>query len=271
MRCGIGTSLTGRPLTRGRGCDIMAKRPGVAAAKAGADQGSEGETPSDRWVCPLQGNRLFNFVTGEVLAMDCKRWACVEHGPKLAWRWRQRVSMVPWKLMLTLTLVPEDQATARRAWQRVARWLRSEGMRTYLRVMELGDEHGMRHWHVLVDGPAFVDVRELSVYAEASGLGKVVYASRVKSREGATYYLLGYVFKSLGVENERQRGWRKLTVSRSIPSWEKVLEARHDIPARSAGDHWLVIGGVSGDVSVDTDDPLAHRFMTREEAAKRDV
>jgi len=241
---------------------MIDESPGLAAAEAGADQGSERESPSNRWDCPLQQMRLFNFQTGEVLAMDCKRWACVEHGPKLAWRWRQRVSMVPWKLMLTLTLVPEDRKLARKAWQRVARWLRSKGMRTYLRVMELGGEHGMRHWHILLDID-FVDVRALSVYCVSSGLGRVVYASKVKSREGATYYLLGYVFKSLGVEDERQRGWRKLTVSRNIPSWEKVVTARHDIPAGSSGNHWLVVGWDSGDVRVESPGPLGSGWKER--------
>ncbi len=245
-------------------CDTMSERPGLAAAGAGADQGSERGSPPDRWGCPLQGMRLFNFATGEVLAMDCKRWACVEHGPLLAWRWRQRVSMVPWKLMLTLTLVPDDQAAARKAWQRVARWLRSKGMRTYLRVMELGPKGGMRHWHVLVD-TAWVSQPDLSDFCAKAGLGSVVWVSLVKSREGATYYLLGYVFKSLGVEDERQRGWRKLTVSRNIPSWKKVLAARHDLPEGRAGDHWLVTGWDGGDVSVEQDNALDHRFVTGKE------
>lgn len=253
----------------------MSESPGLAAAEAGADQGSERELvrcetcgelhkPPDRWLCPLQGMRLFNFATGEVLAMDCKRWACVEHGPKLAWRWRTRVSMVPWKLMLTLTLVPENQADARKAWQRVARWLRSKGMTTYLRVMELGTEHGMRHWHVLVDLD-YVAQAELSTQAVVAGLGRVVWVSKVKSREGATYYLLGYVFKSLGVEDERQRGWRKLTVSRNIPNWDKVVSARHDIPANSSSDHWMVTGWDSGDVRVEPAGPLEPGWSTRKE------
>lgn len=229
-----------------------------------ADSESEGGDQPDRWTCPLQQMRLFNFATGEVLAMDCKRWSCVEHGPILAWRWRQRVSMVPWKLMLTLTLVPEDRELARKAWQRVARWLRSKGMRTYLRVMELGGEHGMRHWHILVDLD-YINVRQLSAYCANSGLGKIVYASKVRSREGATYYLLGYVFKSLGVEDERQRGWRKVTVSRNVPNWDKVVSARHDIPAGSSGTHWLVVGGDSGDVRVESPGPLERAFSTRKE------
>ncbi len=251
----------------------MVKRPDLAAPMetpssdealvGGADQGSEGGSSPDRWVCPLRGNVLLNYATGERLAMDCKRWSCVEHGPMLAWRWRTRVSMVPWKLMLTLTLVPESREDARRAWQRMSRWLKGKGMKTYLRVMELGDEHGMRHWHVLVD-TAFVDIRDLSSYAASCGLGKVVWASRVKSREGAVWYLLGYVFKSLGVRDARTEGWRKLTVSRSIPSWEKVLAARHDIPASGTNDRWVVAGGVSGDVSVDTSDPLARRWKERD-------
>ncbi len=224
----------------------MSQRPDLAAADAGADQGPEGEPPPDRWVCPLGGNVLLNYATGEVLAMDCKRWACAEHGPLLAWRWRTRVSMVPWKLMLTLTNVPEDQGLARKGWQRLSRWLKTKGMTTYLRVMELGSEHGMRHWHVLVDVD-FIPVRELSVFAESCGLGKVVWASQVKSREGATWYLLGYVFKSLGVENARQKGWRKLTVSRNIPSWERVLEARHRGVDSRAGDRWTVTRRIDSD------------------------
>ncbi len=247
---------------------MIDKRPDLAAAEAGADQGSQRSSSPDRWVCPLTGMRLFNFATGEILAMDCQRWSCLEHGPLLAWRWRTRVSMVPWGLMLTLTLVPEDQAAARKAWTRVARWLRGKGMRTYLRVMELGSEHGMRHWHVLLDVP-YVDVRELSVYAERSGLGKVVYASKVRSREGAVYYLLGYVFKSLGVEDARQRGWRKLTVSRNIPNWDKVLAARHNIPEGSGGDHWLVTGWDSGDVRVERTTTLGSGWATREESDGR--
>ncbi len=245
----------------------MTTSPGLAAqlpGGSGAGQGSSEQKPSDRWRCPLQEMRLFNFATGEVLAMDCKRWACVEHGPKLAWRWRTRVSMVPWKLMLTLTLVPEDQGAARGSWQAVSRWLKTQwGMTTYLRVMEIAPG-GMRHWHVLVDC-GYVDVKPLSSYCEAHGLGKVVYASRVKSREGATYYLLGYVFKSLGVYNERQDGWRKVTVSRNIPNWEKVIEARHDIPADSSGDHWLVSGWDSGDVPVERVGPLDTKWSTRKE------
>jgi len=238
----------------------MDESPGLAGVTRSerADQGPPGGTcettespcPSNRWTCLLEGSVLLNYATGERLAMDCKRWSCVEHGPKLAWRWRTRVSMVPWKLMLTLTNVPEDQAAARRGWQRMSRWLKGRGMSTYLRVMELGSEHGMRHWHILIDTP-FVDVRELSAFAVDCGLGQVVWASKVKSREGATWYLLGYVFKSLGVENERQKGWRKLTVSRNIPSWQRVLEARHGASDDDPPSRWVVTGNVGSDHRLD--------------------
>jgi len=211
-----------------------------ATARAGDDSGDTGSL--NRWTCPFKYIEIFNFATGERRALDCKRWACVEHGPKLAWRWRQRVGMVPWKLMITLTLVPEDQQLARHAWTAMARWLRTKGMRTYLRVMELGGEHGMRHWHVLVDCPR-VEQAELSDKAGELGLGTVVWVSGVKSREGAVWYLLGYVFKSLGVDDDRQRGWRKLTVSRNIPSWNRVLEARYGGSAGTAGERWVVVGG----------------------------
>lgn len=209
-----------------------------ADAAGEADEGSA----SKRWDCTLRKGGLLNGQTGEVRELDCKRWACVEHGPKLAWRWRQRVAMVPWRLMLTLSLVPEDRGAARAAWGKMAKWLRARGMTTYLRVMELGSEHGMRHWHVLVDAP-WIEQAELSRRAAEVGLGSVVWVSRVKDRAGATYYLLGYVFKSLGVTDERQEGWRKVTVSRNIPSWPRVVEARADYKAERDPGHWMVVGG----------------------------
>jgi len=202
----------------------------------------DSKSTQERWDCSLRQVGLVNGATGEVRSLDCKRWACVEHGPKLAWRWRQRVSMVPWTLMLTLTLVPETQAGARAAWSKMTRFLKAHGMRTYLRVMELGPKGGMRHWHVLIDAP-WIEQRELSEVALGAGLGSIVWVSRVKDREGATYYLLGYVFKSLGVTNGRQDGWRKLTVSRNIPSWPKVLRARHDVSSDRDSSRWDVAVG----------------------------
>ncbi len=65
----------------------------------------------------------------------------------------------------------------------------------------------------LVDAK-WIDQAALSEAAAAAGLGSVVWVSRVKDRGKAIWYLLGYVFKSLGVDDERSRGWRKLTVSR---------------------------------------------------------
>jgi len=237
-------------LTQCDTCGTMYKRPALAAHECGAEQGSEVDGTSNRWTCPFKYSRIVNYETGEVRALDCRRWACVEHGPKLAWRWRQRVGMVPWRLMLTLTLVPENQEAARKAWTAMARWLRSKGMRTYLRVMELGGENGMRHWHVLVDCDR-VEQDELSRKAASVGLGYVVWVSRVRSRIGAVWYLLGYVFKSLGVHDGRQRGWRKLTVSRNIPSWPTVLKARADYVPGSIGDRWVVVGGSSRDDAFD--------------------
>jgi len=242
LELGTGIHESLRGLTDDVEYATLFKRPGLAAPKGGADQEPEAEDPPDRWACPFKDQHLMNGMTGEVRAMDCKRWSCIEHGPKLAWRWRQRVSSVRWKLMLTITNVPEDQAAARRAWQSLSRWLKRRGMKTYLRVMELGSERGMRHWHVLVDAP-FVSVWELSAVAVQYGLGSVVWASRVRSNVGAVWYLLGYVFKSLGNEDQRQFNWRKVTVSRNIPSWPKVLEATHGLPKYDPSDKWVVIGG----------------------------
>jgi len=217
--------------------------PGATSETALPGDASGNELPEDdRWDCRLRKVDLLNSETGETRGLDCKRWACAEHGPRLAWRWRQRVAMVPWQLMLTLTLVPEDRDQARAAWGKLARWLRSRGMTTYLRVMELGSLHGMRHWHVLVDMP-WVTQSELSTRCAEVGLGSVVWVSKVKDRIAATYYLLGYVFKSLGVTDERQEGWRKVTVSRNVPNWTRVLRARHDWREDSSAAHWSVVVG----------------------------
>jgi len=232
------------------------ERPGLAAlwtrhsewvdASRGADQGPRGTDTNDvdRWTCPLDGMSLRNVGTGEIRKMDCKRWACIEHGPLLGWRWSQRIMGVPWTKMITLTAVPDDRKEAARAWDKMVRWLKLRGVRTYLRVMELGSAHGMRHWHILVDGTSSIPQVELSGYAARCGLGYITWISKVRERSGAVWYLLGYVFKSLGVSDERQRGWRKVTVSRNIPNWERVLEARHDIPSAdgNAAD-WAVVSG----------------------------
>ncbi len=229
----------------------LEENPGLAAvwtrhlqwvdASAGADQEPRGNDAT-RWTCPLSGMSLQNAATGEIRDMDCKRWSCLVHGPMLAWRWSQRISGVPWTRMITLTAVPESQAEARKAWTKLIRWLRTRGIVTYLRVMELGHVSGMRHWHVLVDGNQSIPQAELSSYAAQCGLGYVVWISKVRERAGAVWYLLGYVFKSLGVTDERQFRWRKVTVSRNIPNWERVLEKRHDITASTAdsGD-WSVV------------------------------
>jgi len=215
---------------------------GLAVTSDTVGTPTQSRDAADRWDCKLRKLELVNNATGEVRRLDCKAWSCMEHGPRLAWRWRTRVSMVPWALMLTLTLVPEDRRKARVAWAKMRGFLKARGMITYLRVMELGPKGGMRHWHVLVDC-TFVDQGELSTYCASVGLGSVVWVSGVKDREGAVSYLLGYVFKSLGVTDERQEGWRKLTVSRNIPSWPKVLAARHDTREDSDRGRWFLAVG----------------------------
>lgn len=220
--------------------------------------GSEVYTEDDTWRCKLANARLIDRNTGEIRGVDCGSWSCVEHGSKKAWRWRERVHRAEWRLMLTLSLVPEDRGEARVAWAKLARWLRRSkvkplgrkggpsrvvrGMTTYLRVLELGSERGMRHWHVLTTCE-YIDVYELSEYAVQSGLGEVVWVSVVNSVDGATYYLLGYVMKSLGVKDERTQGWRKVTVSRDIPAWPEHLARRFPWnPESDTGAQWELVG-----------------------------
>jgi len=173
-----------------------------------------------QWECPYAAKwRMVNKTTGESHDFDCKSWRCPVHGPKLHWRWLQRLGFIPWELMLTFTLVPDDRRVARLAWTALVRWMRARGVHTYVRTMEYGSRTGMRHWHALVAGTGYIDHAQLSKKAEEVGLGPNVWIARVKDKRGAASYLLKYALKALGEYDTRRDGWRCITASRNVPSW----------------------------------------------------
>lgn len=198
------------------------------------------------WRCPYAGWRMLDKSTGESKEFDCKSWTCGVHGPLNKWRWEKRVSGVPWQLMLTITLVPEDRLKARVAWTRIARWLRVQGVTTYLRVMEHGRLHGMRHWHVLVQGTAYLESNALTLNCQAAGTG-FAWVTAVRDRDAAVKYLLKYLFKDLGLAKDaRDAGWRRVCASRNIAPWSLVQQRlavnRGDIAPE--GDYMLWKGGM---------------------------
>lgn len=179
------------------------------------------------WECRHKALRMVDKSTGESVDFDCKSWTCLVHGPRVAWRWKQRLGAVPWQYMLTLTLVPDRPRDARVAWYRLARWLRSSGhMTTFVRVLEFGGNTGMKHWHVLVRGRSWAkqDLARLRDESRAAGLGNRVHVARVGDRVGAVAYLLKYALKDVGVRDARRSGFRNITCSRDVPSWKRVLE-----------------------------------------------
>ena len=173
------------------------------------------------WDCPYQSWKMVNKLTGEVHDFDCKTWTCMVHGPLNAWRWGLRISNVPWTLMLTITNVPEDRAIARRGWQHFARWMRKQGVTTFVKTMELGPLHDMRHYHVLLAGVKYLPISSMNYLLQSHQHG-FAWVTPVKSKGRAARYILKYPLKDLGQSRLRFKGWRTVTASRSIPSWKDV-------------------------------------------------
>lgn len=202
--------------------------------------------PSVDWDCRYKDWRWVNETTGEVTRFDCHTWRCVEHAPRLSWRWTVRGRGIRWSHFWTFTLVPEDRDRARVAWRRIVRMLRRYGVVSYLRAMEIG-KGGMRHWHVLVRGPKDIPHEVVSRTAVASGLGKVAWVKRVTDADGAARYVLKYVTKGGLAFGERFKGWRRVTVSRDIPSWVviKELMAAARRGTGDPGNDWRSYGSVT--------------------------
>jgi hypothetical protein len=200
---------------------------GVDPAQAGSlPSGYAKRVAAEAWRCPYETWSLLDTVTGLVTAFDCKSWTCIIHGRINAYRWRTRLGAVPWSLMLTLTQVSENREVAAAQWLALRRWLKARGMRTYLRVLELGDKTGMRHWHILLEGIEYVDVDGLREASRRAGLGERVHAMRIRKREAALRYVVDYLTKSLGRDRVRTSGWRRITTSRNIAGYLETKDAR---------------------------------------------
>lgn len=213
-----------------------------------AATGYEKRVAAEAWRCPYEGWSLLDTVTGLVTAFDCKSWSCIIHGRINAYRWRTRLGVVPWSLMLTLTLVSENREVAASQWLAMRRWLKARGMRTYLRVLELGEKNGMRHWHILVEGIEYVDVDGLREASKRAGLGERVHAMRIRKREAALRYVVDYLTKSLGSDRSRTSGWRRITTSRNISPYLATKDARmenmgKEVTSREPGRYVLRKGG----------------------------
>jgi len=153
-----------------------------------------------------------NEETGEVRPFRCKSWRCEEHRQGLAWSWAFKVARARPERMLTLTNIPRDQDVARKAFSRLVRDLRAEGIPfEYVRFFEVGSRTGMYHYHLGQRGD-FVPVRLLSARAAANGLGKVVDIRRCHG-EGPGWYMSKYIAKGLDTIPE---GWRKVAASRKF-------------------------------------------------------
>jgi len=167
---------------------------------------------------------FFNEATGEIIEYDCHSWKCPRHAPMVFWRWHKRLQMVKWDLFLTITQVPEDKDTAAVAWTAFIRVLRAKhGIHTYIRCMELGPKGGMRHYHVLLAGTLYIEKPFLSALAERCGFGYIVDIKHITYDGGIIPYVLKYVLKEVGYDDPRTHNWRRVSVSRNIPSWGKYL------------------------------------------------
>ena len=195
---------------------------------------------ADQFECSYKSFIMFDENSGEIATFDCKQWKCPVHGPQLLWRWKQRIGYVPWQLFLTLTLVPEDKHQAAAAWTEYIRVLRRDyGVTSYLRTLELGSEGGMRHYHVLLHGSDYIDADRLRALSERVGFGKRTHITAIHDTAGVESYVtktLAYVLKEVGIEDVRTKGWRRVTCSRNLPSWESWKAAINPL----APDPWMV-------------------------------
>ena len=164
--------------------------------------------------------------TGETRSFRCKSWHCPEHRQSLAWSWAFRVAKARPERMVTLTNIPHDQETARKAFSHLVRDLRErEGIPfEYVRFFEVGSKNGMYHFHLGQRG-GFVPQRLLSERAAANGLGKVVDIRKCHG-EGPGWYMSKYIAKGL---DTIPPGWRKVSASRAF--WPAAEEPEVPDPA----------------------------------------
>lgn len=185
---------------------------------------NERPTRIQGWECPLKHWGLVNETSGEIIELDCKSWKCLVHAPKMMWRWRTRIDWSgPFTLMLTITLVPEQKEPRQEAWRKLARYLKQAGVIHSIRVVELGHNTGMRHWHVLIGPVKRIEKKLLNEMVLASGLGEVCWISRIKDARHARNYVLKYLCKDLNAGSVYRKE-RRIQANRAVVSWRSIVE-----------------------------------------------
>ncbi len=202
-----------------------------------------------QFVCKYKNFALVDELTGEIRDFDCKSWKCSIHAPINLWRWKFRLSVVPWQLFLTLTLVPDSREKAAEAWTAYIRVLRKDhNITTFLRTLELGAATGMRHYHILLYGSAFINASALRSLSEQCGFGRRTTIKKISDRAGAVAYVsktLNYCLKEIGLEDPRIAGWRRITCSRDIPSWKEVTARLYPLEKREIS-QWILSRTLGG-------------------------
>lgn len=149
--------------------------------------------------------------TGEVRPFNCGSWTCRQHQGAIAYHWACRVAESQPERMITLTEIPEDKSRATFAFQHLVQDIRREGIRfDYARFLEVGDQTGMRHFHIAQRGD-YVPKFWLSSRASANGLGRIVDIEKCYGA-GPAFYLAKYVTK----DDFSLPGWRKVASSRGF-------------------------------------------------------
>jgi len=194
-----------------------------SSAGVSSDLGPPRPTRIQGWECPLKHWGLINETTGEIIELDCKSWKCLVHAPKLMWRWRKRIDWSgPFTLMLTVTLVPEQKEPRQSSWRALARRLKKAGVIHSIRVVELGHNTGMRHWHILVGPVKYIRKALLNEMVLASGLGEVCWISRIRDARHARNYVLKYLCKDLNAGSVYRKE-RRIQANRAVTSWRQIL------------------------------------------------
>lgn len=152
-------------------------------------------------------------------------WTCLDPACRAreAWRWKRRLASVHIERFITITNVPLDDyrpwkdliRAIRCRWKVGAGGERARGHSTkrrfeYVRVLELGEKAGMRHYHVGQRGD-YLPKAELRTLCKAHGFGWIDDIEEVRDQTQCQAYLAKYLTKAAGTPGER-----KVTTSRGF-------------------------------------------------------
>jgi hypothetical protein len=151
----------------------------------------------------------------------CKKWTCVECGPR---RQRQFIKRISQHLMkgyfCTFTIAGDGSPSAEnikrvnRSWRTLAQWLkRNAALKHVIWVNEIGAKHGRLHKHAVLECSRF-DYHEARDAVVRAGFGEVVNFQPIKFGQGAVNNYVGkYLGKNLaGVEWPRYQRRAQTTI-----------------------------------------------------------